>query len=211
VTATSVPEVLVLHAVRLLGFADSTAVARRYGLDEAGTRESLLDAEARGWVSRLALDGTAGWSLTDAGRAEARRRLAGELRRVGDVADVHAAHDRFLPLNAVVLRAVTDWQLRPSPTGRLVPNDHADPAWDLAALDALGRVVPDLESIVAALAGVLARFAGYEARFAAALARARSGERAWVDRTDVDSCHRVWFELHEDLLATLDLERTAES
>lgn len=33
------------------------------------------------------------------------------------------------------------------------------------------------------------------------------GERGWVDRTDVDSCHRVRFELHEDLVATLGLQR----
>ncbi|MGF1664525.1 MAG: hypothetical protein ACFCVG_19035 [Kineosporiaceae bacterium] len=123
---------------------------------------------------------------------------------------MRAAHDRFLPLNAVVLRAVTDWQLRPAPAGRLVPNDHADPAWDLAVLEVLDRVTPYLAPIVATLAAVLARFGGYDTRFAAALARARSGERAWVDRTDVDSCHRVWFELHEDLLATLGLDRSAE-
>jgi len=28
-----------------------------------------------------------------------------------------------------------------------------------------------------------------------------------VDHTDVDSCHRVWFELHEDLIATLGIDR----
>jgi hypothetical protein len=51
------------------------------------------------------------------------------------------------------------------------------------------------------LVAVLPRFQGYDARFSAALAR---GD---VDRSDVDSCHRVWFELHEDLLATLNLRR----
>lgn len=39
---------------------------------------------------------------------------------------------------------------------------------------------------------------------------AEAGERAFVDRTDVDSCHRVWFELHEDLIATLGIDRGAE-
>jgi hypothetical protein len=32
-----------------------------------------------------------------------------------------------------------------------------------------------------------------------------------VDRTDVDSCHRVWFELHEDLVATLGIDRRTSS
>ncbi|WP_459547562.1 hypothetical protein [Nocardia sp. X0981] len=43
-----------------------------------------------------------------------------------------------------------------------------------------------------------------------ALRRARGGEHDWMDRTDVDSRHRVWFELHEDLLATLGIDRRAE-
>lgn len=46
--------------------------------------------------------------------------------------------------------------------------------------------------------------------FAAARTRAEAGERAFVDRTDVGSCHRVWFELHEDLIATLGIDRGAE-
>ncbi len=54
---------------------------------------------------------------------------------------------------------------------------------------------------------MLTRFGGYDRRFTAALRRARDGDAAWVDRTDVDSCHRVWFELHEDLLATLGIDR----
>lgn len=54
---------------------------------------------------------------------------------------------------------------------------------------------------------VLPRFRGYDARLTAA--RARSGGAAWVDRTDVDSCHRVWLELHEGLVATLGIERTS--
>ena len=38
-----------------------------------------------------------------------------------------------------------------------------------------------------------------------------AGEHDWVDRTDIDSCHRVWFELHEDLIATLGLSRHTET
>ncbi len=58
---------------------------------------------------------------------------------------------------------------------------------------------------------VLTRFCGYDSRFSAALTHARSGETAWVDRTDVDSCHRVWFELHEDLVATPGIDRRTSS
>ena len=37
--------------------------------------------------------------------------------------------------------------------------------------------------------------------------RFRAGDPSWVDRTGADSCHTVWFELHEDLIATLGLRR----
>ena len=37
-----------------------------------------------------------------------------------------------------------------------------------------------------------------------------SGQNAWVDGVGVDSCHTVWMQLHEDLLATLGLDRGEE-
>ena len=60
------------------------------------------------------------------------------------------------------------------------------------------------------LGGVLDRLAGYSERYESALARARDGEREWVDGLGRDSCHTVWFQLHEDLLATLGIPRGHE-
>ncbi len=57
------------------------------------------------------------------------------------------------------------------------------------------------------LAHDLARFGGYGSRYTAAAQRAHRGERRWVDGIDADSCHRVWFEFHEDLIATLGPQR----
>ncbi|RJL22959.1 transcriptional regulator [Bailinhaonella thermotolerans] len=207
-TAGSPPALLVLHAVRLSGFADTPVIARRYDLGAAETEEALLDAEAFGWVERTAFAGTAGWSLTERGRAENERLLAAELANTGGADEVHAVHREFLPLNALVLRACTDWQLRPAAGDRLAPNDHSDPAWDARVLRELDGVDRALAPLAARLESVLPRFRGYDDRFAAALARARAGEAAWVDSSDVDSCHRVWFELHEDLIATLGLDRS---
>jgi hypothetical protein len=56
---------------------------------------------------------------------------------------------------------------------------------------------------------VLDRFAGYDDRFTAALGQAEAGRLSWVDGVGVDSCHTVWIQLHEDLLATLGLQRGA--
>ena len=198
---------LVLHAVRLLGFADTPIVARRFNLPPQAVEDTLKDAEARGWTTRSTFAGTSGWSLTEAGRAENERLLAAELGNPDAVREVYAD---FLPLNALLQQACTDWQLRPSPTDPLAANDHTDPAWDAGVLHELKAIDTALAPITARLTSVLPRFRGYDTRFSTALARATAGDTSWVDRSDVDSCHRVWFELHEDLLATLNLHRSNE-
>ena len=65
---SSTSELLALHAVRLKGFVDSVGAARRFGLDPLVVEEHLLDAQARGWVTRSGFGDSHGWSLTDAGR-----------------------------------------------------------------------------------------------------------------------------------------------
>ncbi|HSK22563.1 MAG TPA: hypothetical protein VK906_05275 [Egicoccus sp.] len=210
-SSDSQPDLLALHGVRVTGFADTARIAARFGLDVAATEESLRDAEARGWTTHTSFGDTAGWSLTERGRAENERQLAAELTEVGGEADVRGAHRDFVPLNAVVLGACTDWQVKPAPGDRLVSNDHTDPRWDAGVLRELAAVDRALGPLVARLEAVLARFGGYDTRFSAALERAEAGDTAWVDRTDVGSCHRVWFELHEDLIATLGIDRASLS
>ena len=77
----STPELLTLHAVRLLGFADTARVAYRFRQNVDEARERLLDFEAVGWVSHSEFGGAAGWSMTPMGRAEGQRRLVEELDR----------------------------------------------------------------------------------------------------------------------------------
>lgn len=205
----SPPELLTLHAVRLKGVTDAEAAAARFGLDPAVADELLLDAQAYGWVSWAEFAGLGGWSLTDRGRAENERQLAAELDAVADgPAAVRRAHEEFLPLNGRLRRACTDWQLRPAAGAPLAANDHEDADWDNRVLRELARLAAALTPLTAALSDVLGRFAGYDTRFAAALDRAMDGDPAWVDGTGRDSCHTVWFELHEDLIATLGLART---
>lgn len=198
---------LVLHGVRLAGMADDAAVARRFGLTLPDVTEVLLDAHDRRWVQHAEFAGTAGWWLTEDGRAENERLLAAELdARPAGRDRVHGVHDDFLPVNARLQQAVTDWQLRP--TGdRLATNDHTDDRWDDAVLDELAAIARELAPLVARLSTTLGRFDGYDRRFADALAQVWRGQRRWVDGSDVDSCHRVWFELHEDLVATLGIGR----
>ena len=103
-------------------------------------RELLLDLQAYGWVSRVDFAGTGGWTLTDTGRRRNEQQLAAELAAAGAAADVAAVHRDFLPSNARLLRASTDWQLRPSASDPLAPNRHDDPDWDARVIDDLTRI-----------------------------------------------------------------------
>ncbi|NYE35152.1 hypothetical protein F4692_000256 [Nocardioides cavernae] len=204
---TSDPVLLTLHAVRVLGFASSGAVAARSGLATADVEERLEDLRARGWTTRSEFAGTGGWSLTDAGRAEDERLLADELHERGARDVVADVNERFGPLNARFLAAVTKWQLRPVGGNAFAPNDHTDFRWDdrvTASLQSAGRQLGTLEG---ELAAVLPRFAGYAGRYDAAMGRVLAGQHRWVDGVGIDSCHIVWIQVHEDLLATLGLER----
>lgn len=72
----------------------------------------------------------------------------------------------------------------------------------------LGREVAPLDT---ALAHELARLGGQADRYQDAFVRASRGDYRWVDGLGIDSRHAVWMQLHEDLLATLGLERGPES
>jgi hypothetical protein len=197
----------VLHTVRVGGMTDAVTVVHRTGLDRDLVDELLLDDEARGWVGRVSFADLAGWSLTESGRAEDERRLAEELEHTGARAAVDRAHDTFAKLNDRFLVTLTRWQIRPQPWDRLAANDHDDLTWDGRVLDELAAFRRRLGPLCAELSTALDRFAGYDDRFGTALEQAESGRLAWVDGVEVDSCHTVWIQLHEDLLATLGLRR----
>jgi hypothetical protein len=206
----STPEDLVLHGPRVLGFASAARISRRYGLADDVVRELLLDFEAAGWVQHSRFADSAGWHLTEAGRVEGERRLARELDESGTREAVTAAHRQFLPLNRRFGTACTRWQVRPDRLDPMAFNDHSDWKWDEAVLrtmEALGR---DLRAVVAQVAQRLQRFDGYADRYSAALRRVNDGQRRWVDAPDADSCHTVWIQLHEDLLATLGIPRGSD-
>lgn len=217
--------------------ADDRVVAARFGVEQAVAAEVLLDCQAFGWVTWSEFAGTGGWSLTEAGRAENERQLAAELAGLAELAGraelagladleepagveeprevagpevVREAYRVFLSLNERLQRACTDWQIRPTAEDSLAFNDHSDPAWDGKVIDELTALGKALEAVGERLTSVLDRFQGYDTRFSTALGRVIAGDSSWVDRTGADSCHTVWFELHEDLIATLGLARGAE-
>jgi hypothetical protein len=211
VTYVSAPEDLSLLAVRTLGFPTPARVAARYGLDLAAVEEALLDFEALGWARHTSFGGRSGWSATEAGRVEVERRLTAELDQAGARQVVTAAHIAFRPLNRRVAHACTDWQIRPTRLDPMAFNDHTDWPWDERVLKTLASAGAAFRQLCEELAASLARFGGYADRYFAALAQVDAGHRAWVDAPDRDSCHLIWMQFHEDLLATLNLSRESDT
>ena len=189
--------------------ADVRAIAQRFDLDPNLVNELLLDYEAFGWVSRVSFADIKGWALTGTGRTEDDRRLSAELDQTGTRSAVVAAHYVFVALNARFLAAVTNWQIRPQTADPLAANDHTDSRWDAQVVSDLRDLRSGLWAVCEQLEAALPRFNGYAGRYSSALDRVDRGERAWVAQPKIDSCHTVWMELHEDLLATLGLERSS--
>ena len=94
---------------------------------------------------------------------------------------------------------------------QLLDIDHTDWRWDERVLQTLRWLEGPFGRLGDQLSGCLERFGGYRDRYSSALARAMTGQKAWVDGHDRDSCHTVWIQFHEDLLATLGLPRGSDT
>ena len=207
-STASDPDLLVLLGLRLRSFAPADAVAETVGLTPADV-EARLQALGADDRARFRDGRMTGWMLTPAGRADGERRLAAELDAVGRRDAVAGAYRRFLSVNQRLLDTGTDWQLR-TVDGQQVVNDHADATHDAAVIAQLAELDAAVQPVVADLADALERFGGYSPRLAAALAKVQGGDGDWFTKPTIDSYHTVWFELHENLLATLGIERGAE-
>lgn len=200
---------LVLRELRLGGFNDTEVVTARTGLELPHVETALDAARSRNWVVHRSGRLT-GWSLTAAGRVEGERLLADELDAANGRQLVTEAYRSFLPLNREFLELCTDWQLRPDGDAQTL-NDHLDADYDGSVIARLDDLHGRLADVAAQLASALPRFASYVPRFTAALAQVHAGELNWFTKPLIDSYHTVWFELHEDVLATLGVERSREA
>ena len=198
------PDLLVLHALRCIGFAGTARVAAATGLAEPEAESELIDLGVAGLVTHLS-GAFGGWGLTEAGRAVDAERIAGELEEAGTRTTVAEAYDGFLGLNPELLDLCTAWQLR-SVDGAALANDHSDPAYDARVLNRLTDLDRRAQAVLAELTAAMLRFRRYRVRLSDALGRARSGALEYVTDSTA-SYHTVWFQLHEDLLATLGIPR----
>lgn len=201
-TWQSSEELLVLHAVRLAGFADTAAIVERVDLPFSIVDDALHLLERLHFIERMTFADTGGWILTDAGKSRDGELLKEELDATGARPVLQAAAEDFESgVNPRLVRAVTDWQLRSA-------SDRTDHSPEV--LRELANLADELGTLMAELGTQLPRFNRYPRQFSTALAKARAGAHQWVAGVGGLSCHIVWAELHEDLLSTLGRDRSTE-
>jgi hypothetical protein len=184
---------VVLHAVRITGRVPTAALPELTGLTIAAIEDELLAAVEAGCV-RYHEGVIPGWSLTPAGRHRHRELLTHERAAAGRDTEIFAGYEDLMGLNEWFKSLCTEWQLQ----------DHP-----ISCIDRLHSKHPQVDAIAHRLAEALTRFGPYAARFSRALQRLRAGDLDALTTPLTDSYHDVWMQLHEDLLLTLDRERSS--
>lgn len=195
-------ELLVLHAVRLAGFADDEAVTDRVDSPTVAIGDTLRDLTVRGLIEHMSFADTGGWILTEAGKLRDGELLALELQASGSGPVLRSTIEDFeSSANARLVTVVTDWQLQSA-------TERSDSAVEV--MRELTALADELTTLMTGLVEQLPRFGRYPRQFSAAVARARAGDHEWVAGVGRLSGHTVWAELHQDLLSSLGRGRSAE-
>lgn len=198
-------------ALRLRGLGEIETVAAVHGLDPSDVEWLLAELAADGRAMFAEVNGVPKWLLSATGRDEGEAALAAELDAAGVRQQVEVAYGKFNRLACVEHAICADWQVvdAPSIAGRRL-NDHSDPDYDRAVLGRLAQFNDQLAQLLGELSGLLARYGSYAPRFTHAIDRLANGEIDAMARPSIDSYHTVFFELGEDLIATLGLRRANE-
>ncbi|MFL1376836.1 MULTISPECIES: transcriptional regulator [unclassified Nocardiopsis] len=193
--ASTAPPAVVLSTLRCIGFSSVETVAAVTGLDPGEAESALIDLAVAGLVIRHG-GPFGGWGQTEAGREADARARAGELDDAGARPAVTAAYERFMDLNPELLDLCSAWQLR----------RPGDPDAEARIRDLFADLDRRAAPVCDALAAALPRFGRYRPGLARALEYAEAGRTEYL--TDhLASYHTLWFQLHEDLLATLGIPR----
>jgi hypothetical protein len=192
-TATTVTEFSVLHALKVRGLAGADALAESAGVTADEVVVIMDAAVEQGWA-KLRSGRVSGYMLTSPGR-ERYTVVRAENVTEAEVAGLTPVYQQFLAPNQSFKEVTTDWQLKAEGDIAVVL-PRLDQVHDqvVGVIDEAGRVTP--------------RFTIYRDRFERAIAAFRGGDGAALAKPMSGSYHDVWMELHEDLLATLGLERT---
>ena len=200
---------LILHALRIRGFVQLSeiVISTRLKVEEV---ESHLDSFKENNLVNYREGRIEGWMLTQEGRGRSQQLVTSELESSGFREEINSNYQGFLSSNQRFLSLCTDWQLR-TVNGEQEINDHSDTDYDEEVIARLVDINGEIQPVCESLADSLNRFEGYSRRFSEALHKVHNNEPEWFTKPMIDSYHTIWFELHENLLVTLGIERTKET
>jgi len=132
---------------------------------------------------------SSGFTLTPDGATALDKLLADEGLRGNDA--LAEAYERFVQVDPLIKRVCTAWQM----------SDKN------AALDQLLELHDRAKVCLRKIAVCAPRFVVYGTRLQSCVDRLLEGDESAFTAALAESYHTVWFELHQDLLLTLDLKR----
>ncbi len=196
------PGFLTHHALRIKGFAKVETLVDMTALDGPGIESHL----GRMAAAELAMfrEARALWQLTPQGKAAHPELLAADLDGV-DLGGLKVHYHDFLELNTAFKTLCGDWQLRDG-----APNDHSDAKYDKKVIGRLVDLNAEAQPVVSAMAAVLGRLTPYAPRLDATCRLVQDGQQNMFTGVMCGSFHDVWMELHEDLILTQGIDRSAE-
>ena len=189
----------VLMALRVQGIAPPDRVAAATGDEPAGAAAKLADLAATGLAGERT-GRVAGFTLTPKGIEHLDKLLADEGLRSSE--SLKDCYDLFMTINNRVLKVSSDWQVRDGS-----PNDHSDSIYDEGVIDRLVELNDRVRACMRKISACAPRFGPYGSRLDSCVDRLLAGDRSAFTAPLAESYHTVWFELHQDLLLTLGLER----
>ena len=194
-------EFLVMHALRIKGYAPVEVIAEISGVELTTVENMLTGMMETGWCRHVAARNL--WQLSPLGRD----RHGEKLQEVSgfSVDGLRKPYPRFLDLNVGFKDLCNRWQIRDGD-----PNDHSNPDYDTARIAELRALNDQAVAPIAGFAEAIPRFASYDRRLTTSLVRLEGGEHRMFTGVMCGSYHDVWMELHEDLVQLLGVDRHAE-
>lgn len=202
-TLHSDPFFRTFHALRIKGFAKVDVIAEVADLPAALVEEHLGDLQNREWA--MFREARQLWQLTPIGREEHKTALVADVGHMHIAELLHGSYETFLGINERFKALCGDWQLRDG-----APNDHTDTGYDQVVVAHLVDLNTEAIPVVDEMGEVLARLVGYSPRLASTCQRVVAGETKMFTGVMCGSYHDVWMELHEDLILTQGIDRSAE-
>lgn len=156
----------------------------------------LSGLEAKGYVEYFDPEM---WLITDDGKERFRSFL--QQRRKDLIPLVKEKYDQYNVLDRKIKVICSNWQTKPDGKS----NQHDDPAYDSSIVDAVTELNQDIKALLSG--GGLEKEFELLADLDQALEKVKQGQIEYLSGLWDSSYHNVWRELHEDVLATLGLER----